>query len=176
MSAVLTYIFPQSGTWFRNHAFVPSLALFQNENDGSGEDSDDDSGTDHFSSEKSGTQLQRCERQGGGNSNLPDTFQTSNLLFYDRFKAYQDYMLGKFGKICSNYKACNVYWNISMYFYTGDCKPSEVKAFISDYLEKALEPCDWLAIWRTDVFDVVVEVKAADGFISVTFVAKSDTH
>lgn len=114
-------------------------ALFQNENDESGDDSDDDddSGTDHFSSEKSGTQLQRCERHGGGSSNLPDTFQTSTLLFYERFKAYQDYMLG-------------------------DCKPSEVKAFISDYLEKALEPCDWLAIWSTDVFDVVVEVQDLD--------------
>ncbi|XP_047218488.1 SHC SH2 domain-binding protein 1 isoform X1 [Girardinichthys multiradiatus] len=116
-------------------------ALFQNENNESGEDSDDDddddSGTDNIGSEKSGTQLQRCERHGGESSNLPDTFQTSNLLFYERFKAYQDYMLG-------------------------DCKPSEVKAFTADYLEKALEPCDWLALWSTDVFDVVVEVQDLD--------------
>ncbi|CAF93641.1 unnamed protein product, partial [Tetraodon nigroviridis] len=64
---------------------------------------------------------------------LPETFQTNNLLFYERFKAYQDYILG-------------------------DCKPSEVKAFTADYLEKVLEPCDWLALWSTDVFSVVVEV------------------
>ncbi|MEQ2292595.1 hypothetical protein AMECASPLE_024626 [Ameca splendens] len=44
----------------------------------------------------------------------------------------------------------------------GDCKPSEVKAFTADYLEKALEPCDWLALWSTDVFDVVVEVQDLD--------------
>uniref|UniRef100_A0A8C2ZXN0 SHC SH2-domain binding protein 1 n=2 Tax=Cyclopterus lumpus TaxID=8103 RepID=A0A8C2ZXN0_CYCLU len=97
------------------------------------EEDDDDSGTDHFNTEKSGTQLQRCERQGEVNSSLPDTFQTSHLLFYERFKAYQDYMLG-------------------------DCKPSEVKAFAADYLEKVMEPCDWLALWSTDVFDVLVEV------------------
>ncbi|XP_063736606.1 SHC SH2 domain-binding protein 1 isoform X2 [Eleginops maclovinus] len=101
------------------------------------EESDDDSGTDHFNSEKSGTQLQRSERPAGGNSNLPDTFQTSHLLFYERFKAYQDYMLG-------------------------DCKPSEVKAFTADYLEKVVEPCDWLALWCTDVFDVLVEVCDVD--------------
>ncbi|XP_068457668.1 SHC SH2 domain-binding protein 1 isoform X2 [Clinocottus analis] len=96
-------------------------------------DDDDDSGTDHFNTEKSGTQLQRRERQRGVDSCLPDTFQTSHLLFYERFKAYQDYMLG-------------------------DCKPSEVKAFAADYLEKVVEPCDWLAVWSTDVFDVLVEV------------------
>ncbi|XP_022073251.1 SHC SH2 domain-binding protein 1 [Acanthochromis polyacanthus] len=115
-----------------------SQALFHNEEEGEeedGDDSDDDSGTDHFSTEKSGTQLQRCERAGGGN--LPDTFQTSHLLFYERFKAYQDYMLG-------------------------DCKPSEVKPFTADYLEKVVEPCDWLALWSTDVFDVLVEVEDLD--------------
>lgn len=74
-------------------------ALFQNEEedeeDGD-ESDDDDSGTDHFRTEQSGTQLQRCERHGGANSSLPDTFQTSHLLFYERFKAYQDYMLGNY--------------------------------------------------------------------------------
>ncbi|XP_023151900.2 SHC SH2 domain-binding protein 1 [Amphiprion ocellaris] len=121
-----------------HHVSSVSQALFHNEEEGEEEDeddSDDDSGTDHFNSEKSGTQLQRCERAGGGN--LPDTFQTSHLLFYERFKAYQDYMLG-------------------------DCKPSEVKTFTVDYLEKVLEPCDWLALWSTDVFDVLVEVKDLD--------------
>ncbi|XP_017275072.1 SHC SH2 domain-binding protein 1 isoform X2 [Kryptolebias marmoratus] len=114
-------------------------ALFQNEDDEGDDDDgeDDDSGTDHFNSEKSGTQLQRCERHKGGSSRLPDTFQTSNLLFYERFKAYQDYMLG-------------------------DCKPSEVEAFTADYLDKVLEPCDWMALWCTDVFDVLVEVRDLD--------------
>lgn len=46
----------------------------------------------------------------------------------------------------------------SLSWCAGDCKPSEVKAFIADYLEKAVEPCDWLALWSTDVFDVLVEV------------------
>lgn len=112
-------------------------ALFQDAEDEESENSDDDSGTDHFGSEQSGTRLQRCERQGELSSNLPDTFQTSHLLFYERFKAYQDYMLG-------------------------DCKPSEVKAFTADYLEKVVEPCDWQALWSTDVFDVLVEIQDVD--------------
>lgn len=120
-----------------------SQALFQNEEENDEDDSDDDddddddSGTDHFNTEKLGTQLQRCERRAGVTSNLPDTFQTSHLLLYERFKAYQDYMLG-------------------------DCKPSEVKVFTADYLEKVVEPCDWLALWSTDVFDVLVEVRDVD--------------
>uniref|UniRef100_A0A3B4XR66 SHC SH2-domain binding protein 1 n=1 Tax=Seriola lalandi dorsalis TaxID=1841481 RepID=A0A3B4XR66_SERLL len=109
-------------------------SLFQNDEEDKDESDDDDSGTDHFNTGKSGTQLQRCERHGGVTSSLPDTFQTNHLLFYERFKAYQDYVLG-------------------------DCKPSEVKAFTADYLEKVVEPCDWLALWSTDVFDVLVEVR-----------------
>ncbi|KAJ4947539.1 hypothetical protein JOQ06_009574 [Pogonophryne albipinna] len=112
-------------------------ALFLEEEEEDEDESGDDSGTDHFNSEKSGTRLQRSERPAGGNSNVPDTFQTSHLLFYERFRAYQDYMLG-------------------------DCKPSEVKAFTADYLEKVVEPCDWLALWSTDVFDVLVEVCDVD--------------
>uniref|UniRef100_A0A4W5MI55 SHC binding and spindle associated 1 n=1 Tax=Hucho hucho TaxID=62062 RepID=A0A4W5MI55_9TELE len=101
--------------------------LFQNEV----EDDDGDSGTAYFNPDMAGTQLQRAERIG--DASLPDTFQTNELLYYERFKAYQDYMLG-------------------------DCKTSEVKAFTADYLEKVLEPCDWQAQWCTDVFDVLVEV------------------
>ncbi|CAK6961987.1 SHC SH2 domain-binding protein 1 [Scomber scombrus] len=117
-------------------------ALFQNEDEAQEGESDDDedgddSGTDHFNADKSGTQLQRCERQGGANSNLPDTLQTGHLLFYERFKAFQDYILG-------------------------DCKPSEVKDFTADYLEKVVETCDWQAVWSTDVFDVLVEVCDVD--------------
>ncbi|KAM7406589.1 hypothetical protein PAMP_000960 [Pampus punctatissimus] len=124
----------------RHNVLDITQALFQNEGeeegneeDESDEDDCDDSGTDHFNTDKSGTQLQRFERHG----NLPDTFQTGHLLFYERFKAYQDYMLG-------------------------DCKPSEVKDFTADYLEKVVESCDWLALWSTDVFDVVVEVCDVD--------------
>lgn len=124
-----------------NNMSAVTQALFQNEggaeDEDDSDDGDDDSGTDHFGTEKSGTQLQRCERHAGMNSSLPDTFQTSCLLFYERFKAYQDYMLG-------------------------DCKPSEVKAFTADYLEKVVEPCDWQALWSTNVFDVLVEVCDVD--------------
>ncbi|XP_073320787.1 SHC SH2 domain-binding protein 1 isoform X2 [Pagrus major] len=120
-----------------------SQALFQNEvedqdeSESDGDGDDDGSSTDHFNTEKSATRLQRCEHHAGVNSSLPDTFETSHLLFYERFKAYQDYMLG-------------------------DCKPSEVKAFTADYLEKVLETSDWLAQWSTDVFDVLVEVRDVD--------------
>ncbi|XP_030650057.1 SHC SH2 domain-binding protein 1 [Chanos chanos] len=108
-----------------------SKGLFQNE-----EEDDEDSGTDYLNDEDNrGTHLQRAEREG--NAGLPDTFQTNNLLFYERFKAYQDYMLG-------------------------DCKTSEVRAFTADYLEKIVEPCDWQALWRTEVFDVLVEVVDVD--------------
>ncbi|XP_016107894.1 SHC SH2 domain-binding protein 1 [Sinocyclocheilus grahami] len=100
------------------------------------EDDDDDSGTHYLNSdERPCTHLQRAERPGNGK--LQDTFQTDHLLYYERFKAYQDYMLG-------------------------DCKTSEVEAFTAEYLEKIAEPCDWQAIWHTDVFDVLVEVADVD--------------
>ncbi|XP_034040285.1 SHC SH2 domain-binding protein 1 isoform X2 [Thalassophryne amazonica] len=118
--------------------------VFSNKDEEEGDESadhddydDDDSGTDYVHAEQLQTQLQRREHQGGTHSSLPDTFQTSQLLFYERFKAYQDYMLG-------------------------DCKPSEVKDFIGDYVEKVVEPCDWQALWSTAVFDVLVEVDDMD--------------
>lgn len=118
-----------------------SQALFQtqeeNGDESDGASGDDDSGTDHVNCTITRTQLQRCEHRRGADSTLPDIFQTNNLLFYERFKALQDYMLG-------------------------DCKPSEVKAFTTDYLEKVVEPCDWLALWCTDGFDVLVEVQDVD--------------
>lgn len=146
---------------------LPS-ALFQNEDD-EGEDDGDDSGTDHFS-EKSGTQLQRCERRGG--SRLPDTFQTSNLLFYERFKAYQDYMLGNrgFRSVDNHRLQCSSICLLQLVLSVGDCKPSEVQTFTADYLDKALEPCDWLALWCTDVFDVLVEVRTAATIMSPSLV------
>ncbi|KAJ8343670.1 hypothetical protein SKAU_G00309990 [Synaphobranchus kaupii] len=105
--------------------------LFQNDDD----DDINDSGTDYLSGDKPGTLLQRTERIG--DVVLPDTFQTDQLLYYERFKAYQDYMLG-------------------------DCKTSEVWTFTADYLEKVVEPCDWQALWCTDVFDALVEVVDVD--------------
>lgn len=54
-----------------------------------------------------------------------------------------------------------------IYLCVGDCKPSEVKAFTADYLEKVVEPCDWLALWSTDVFDVLVEVRPTFTHVSV---------
>ncbi|XP_016102643.1 SHC SH2 domain-binding protein 1-like [Sinocyclocheilus grahami] len=100
------------------------------------EEDDDDSGTHYLNSdERPCTHLQRAERPANGK--VPDTFQTDHLLYYERFKAYQDYVLG-------------------------DCKTSEVEAFTAEYLEKIVEPCDWQAIWHTDVFDVLVEVVDVD--------------
>ena len=60
------------------------------------EDHDDSEGdSDHLSSiDTPGTRLLRAERLRGGDVTLPDTFQTNQLLYYERFKAYQDYMLG----------------------------------------------------------------------------------
>lgn len=110
--------------------------LFRNQNKQAEEDTDDDSGTDYFNIDKAGSQLQRFERTRE-KATLPDTFQTTQLLYYERFKAYQDYILG-------------------------DCKTSEVKDFTADYLEKVVEPCDWLALWCSDVFDVLVEVVDVD--------------
>ncbi|NWY95614.1 SHCBP protein, partial [Loxia curvirostra] len=90
-----------------------------------------DSWSDYGSRDKPGTTLGRTVPDG--NVLFPDIFHTNHLLFYERFSAYQDYILA-------------------------DCKASEVKRFIAEYLEKVLEPCGWQAIWRTNVFDVLVVV------------------
>ncbi|XP_061880166.1 SHC SH2 domain-binding protein 1 isoform X1 [Entelurus aequoreus] len=124
---------------FQNDAAGSDDAAGSAEAAGSGDDDsgDDDSGTHHFDTEPTGTQLQRCERGAGSDSGLPDTFQTGRLLFYERFKAYQDYILG-------------------------DCKPSEVKAFTADYLTKVMQPSGWRAVWSADFFAVLVEVHDVD--------------
>ncbi|XP_070254019.1 SHC SH2 domain-binding protein 1 [Myotis yumanensis] len=64
-------------------------------------------------------------------------FQTGHLLFYERFSAYQDYILA-------------------------DCKASEVREFTAEFLEKVLEPSGWRAVWHTNVFEVLVEVTDVD--------------
>nr|XP_031361712.1 SHC SH2 domain-binding protein 1 [Lonchura striata domestica] len=90
-----------------------------------------DSWSDYGSRDKPGTALGRTVPDG--NVLFPDIFHTNHLLFYDRFSAYQDYILS-------------------------DCKASEVKQFIAEYLEKVLEPSGWQAIWRTNVFEVLLRV------------------
>ncbi|NWW52677.1 SHCBP protein, partial [Pedionomus torquatus] len=92
---------------------------------------DDDACSDYGSRDKPGTTLGRTVPDG--NVLFPDIFHTDHLLFYERFKAYQDYILA-------------------------DCKASEVKEFTAEYLEKVLEPSGWQAVWRTNVFEVLVEV------------------
>ncbi|NXC08490.1 SHCBP protein, partial [Orthonyx spaldingii] len=90
-----------------------------------------DSFSDYGSHDKPETTLGRTVPDR--NVLLPDVFHNDNLLFYERFRAYQDYILG-------------------------DCKASEVKEFIAEYLEKVLEPSGWQAIWCTDLFEALVEV------------------
>ncbi|XP_067905465.1 SHC SH2 domain-binding protein 1 isoform X2 [Heterodontus francisci] len=68
-----------------------------------------------------------------GTSKFPEVIETSQLTYYERYRAYQDYILG-------------------------DTKPSEVKDFIAEYLEKVLEPYGWQALWSNDMFEVLVEV------------------
>ncbi|NWV07260.1 SHCBP protein, partial [Ptilonorhynchus violaceus] len=94
-----------------------------------------ESWSDYGSRDKPGTTLGRTVPDG--NVLFPDIFHTDHLLFYERFRAYQDYILA-------------------------DCKASEVKQFIAEYLEKVLEPSGWQAIWRTDVFEVLVGVVGVD--------------
>ncbi|KAK1163564.1 SHC SH2 domain-binding protein 1-like isoform X1 [Acipenser oxyrinchus oxyrinchus] len=109
---------------FQDEVSAVKQVLFQDQDD-------DSSSSDYGSHDKPGTVLQRLVPEG--NVLFPDIFQTNQLLFYERFKAYQDYMLG-------------------------DCRTSEVKDFTAEYLEKVLEPSGWQAVWRTDVFEVLIEV------------------
>ncbi|XP_041124008.1 SHC SH2 domain-binding protein 1 [Polyodon spathula] len=109
---------------FQDEVSAVKQVLFQDQDD-------DSSCSDYGSHDKPGTVLQRLVPDG--NVLFPDTFQTNQLLFYERFKAYQDYMLG-------------------------DCRTSEVNNFTAEYLEKVLEPSGWQAVWRTEVFEVLIEV------------------
>lgn len=52
-----------------------------------------DSWSDYGSRDKPGTTLGRTVPDG--NVLFPDIFHTDHLLFYERFSAYQDYILGK---------------------------------------------------------------------------------
>ncbi|KAJ8782553.1 hypothetical protein J1605_000532 [Eschrichtius robustus] len=96
---------------------------------------DEDSYSDCSNYDKPGTSLQSFVPEG--KTNFPEMFQTSHLLFYERFRAYQDYILA-------------------------DCKASEVKEFTAEFLEKVLEPSGWRAAWHTNVFKVLVEVTDVD--------------
>ncbi|XP_078066380.1 SHC SH2 domain-binding protein 1 [Mustelus asterias] len=68
-----------------------------------------------------------------GTAKFPEVIESTQLTYYERYRAYQDYILG-------------------------DAKPSEVKDFIAEYLEKVLEPYGWQALWSNDMFEVLVEV------------------
>ncbi|XP_003416387.1 SHC SH2 domain-binding protein 1 [Loxodonta africana] len=96
---------------------------------------DEDSCSDCSDHEKAGTSLRSFVLEG--KTLFPEIFQTSQLLFYERFRAYQDYILA-------------------------DCKASEVREFTAEFLEKVLEPSGWRAVWHTNVFEVLVEVTDVD--------------
>uniref|UniRef100_A0A8C9B1N0 SHC SH2 domain-binding protein 1 n=1 Tax=Prolemur simus TaxID=1328070 RepID=A0A8C9B1N0_PROSS len=96
---------------------------------------DEDSCSDCSYHDKPGTSLQSFVLEG--KTPFPEIFQTSQLLFYERFRAYQDYILA-------------------------DCKASEVREFTAEFLEKVLEPSGWRAAWHTNVFKVLVEVTDVD--------------
>ncbi|XP_012331288.2 SHC SH2 domain-binding protein 1 isoform X2 [Aotus nancymaae] len=96
---------------------------------------DEDSCSDCSYHDKPGSSLRSFMPEG--KTLFPEIFQTNQLLFYERFRAYQDYILA-------------------------DCKASEVKEFTADFLEKVLETCGWQAVWHTNVFKVLVEVTDVD--------------
>ncbi|XP_076988416.1 SHC SH2 domain-binding protein 1 isoform X2 [Tamandua tetradactyla] len=96
---------------------------------------DEDSCSDCSNHDKPGTSLQSFIPEG--KTLFPEIFHTSQLLFYERFRAYQDYILA-------------------------DCKASEVREFTAEFLEKVLEPSGWRAVWHTNVFEVLVEVTDVD--------------
>ncbi|XP_018866914.1 SHC SH2 domain-binding protein 1 isoform X2 [Gorilla gorilla gorilla] len=96
---------------------------------------DEDSCSDCSYRDKPGSSLQSFMPEG--KTFFPEIFQTNQLLFYERFRAYQDYILA-------------------------DCKASEVQEFTAEFLEKVLEPSGWRAVWHTNVFKVLVEVTDVD--------------
>ncbi|XP_011372046.1 SHC SH2 domain-binding protein 1 [Pteropus vampyrus] len=96
---------------------------------------DEDLCGDRGDRDKPGTSLPSYVLEG--RTNFPEIFQTRHLLFYERFRAYQDYILA-------------------------DCKASEVREFTAEFLEKVLEPSGWQAVWHTNVFEVLVEVTDVD--------------
>lgn len=53
-----------------------------------------------------------------------------------------------------------------------------MKEFTAEYLEKVLEPSGWQAVWRTNVFEVLVEVNGMQFFrhlspINITYLCNS---
>ncbi|XP_033074181.1 SHC SH2 domain-binding protein 1 isoform X3 [Trachypithecus francoisi] len=96
---------------------------------------DEDSCSDCSYRDKPGSSLQSFMPEG--KTFFPEIFQTNQLLFYERFRAYQDYILA-------------------------DCKASEVHEFTAEFLEKVLEPSGWRAVWHTNVFKVLVEATDVD--------------
>lgn len=58
----------------------------------------EDEDSDYGSHKKLG-RVSPC-RVLSGTVQFPDLFQTSNLLFYERFEAYKDYLLGMYEFLC----------------------------------------------------------------------------
>ncbi|XP_036288621.1 SHC SH2 domain-binding protein 1 [Pipistrellus kuhlii] len=96
---------------------------------------DGDASSDCGREDSPGSRLPRFVLQG--KTHFPELFQTGHLPLYERFRAYQDYILA-------------------------DCKASEVREFTAEFLEKVLEPSGWRAVWHTSVFEVLVEVTDVD--------------
>ncbi|CAK6436557.1 unnamed protein product [Pipistrellus nathusii] len=96
---------------------------------------DGDASSDCNRQDSPGSRLPRFVLQG--ETCFPELFQTGHLPPYERFRAYQDYILA-------------------------DCKASEVREFTAEFLEKVLEPSGWRAVWHTSVFEVLVEVTDVD--------------
>nr|XP_045000491.1 SHC SH2 domain-binding protein 1 [Jaculus jaculus] len=131
---------PESTDWAAQEGPAPlEKGLFQ----------DKDSCIDCSFHDKSGTTLQTFVPEG--KKLFPQIIQTNQLLFYERFRAYQDYILA-------------------------DCKASEVKEFTVTFLEKVLEPSGWLAVWHTNVFKVLVEVVDMDFSALKAIVRLAEPH
>ncbi|KAF3817871.1 hypothetical protein GH733_013158, partial [Mirounga leonina] len=107
---------------------------------------DEDSCSDCSNHDKPGSSLPSFVPSG--KTHFPEIFQTSQLLFYERFKAYQDYILVSILTVFN--------------LFVADCKASEVREFTAEFLEKVLEPSGWRAVWHTNVFEVLVEVTDVD--------------
>lgn len=78
---------------------------------------DEDISSDYGSRDKPGTALGRTVPDG--NALLPDIFHTDRLLFYERFKAYQDYILGK--KFLSGKGTCSQVSEIIQFKWSQFC-------------------------------------------------------
>lgn len=151
----------------------------------SGSPQDGDASSDCSREDGPGSRLPRFVLQG--KTHFPEMFQTGHLLFYERFSAYQDYILGeppalslsvpgavrlgpsgpwtpwvrcRLACMCGLAHPLPGAASVPTVFplCAADCKASEVREFTAEFLEKVLEPSGWRAVWHTNVFEVLVEV------------------